>query len=120
MSRVKNFPEYLLMLSVLFYWVSSAVIVNPIAIALVLCLILQLLFQNKVVGISIGAIFICSSLFMLLALMSEFSEFPVFNAEAQKLLFVGLTYFISTIIIAGIMIYKYAVANNTERNYSTI
>jgi len=45
---------------------------------------------------------------MPLALMSEFNEFPTFNAEAKKLLFVGLFFFISTMAVSVIMVYKYS------------
>ena len=52
---------------------------------------------------------------MLLALMSEFNEFPTFNSEAKKLLFAGLSYFISTMVVSGIMIFKY-VTRETKSN----
>ena len=53
---------------------------------------------------------------MLMALMSEFNEFPTFNFEAKKLLFVGLTYFILTIVVSGIMIYKYSTLENKQNH----
>ncbi|HAD98469.1 MAG TPA: hypothetical protein DCG19_13755 [Cryomorphaceae bacterium] len=100
-------PEYLLMVAVLFYWVSAARIINPVAIGLLIILVLQLIFKNRIIGLIIPVILIGTSLYMLLALMSEFREFETFNADAQKLLFVGLAYFISTMLLSGMMIYKY-------------
>jgi hypothetical protein len=108
-------PEYLLVLAVIFYWSSSAIL-NPIAITLLIVLVCQIIYKNKVVGIIIPTLLILSSLYMLLALLSEFREFPTFNYEAKKLLFVGLTFFISTIIVSGIMIYKYSVLAYTKSN----
>ena len=102
-------PEYLLILSVIFYWTSTAVVFNPIAITLIILLGLQIKFQNKTVGILIPTFLILSSLFLIGALISEFNEFPTFNYEAKQLLFVGLIYFISTIVVSGIMIYKYGI-----------
>lgn len=102
-------PEYLLILAVLFYYFSAANTFNPIAITLLIALVCQIIFKSKIVGIIIPTVLIFSSLFMLLALISEFNEFPTFNYEAKKLLFVGLTFFILTIVVSGIMIYKYSV-----------
>ena len=123
MKRVKTFilqlPEYLLITAVLFYWFSTGLAVNYIAIGLIIVLILQIIFKNRIVGIIIPIILVMICLYMLLALMSEFKEFLTFSSDAKELLFVGLSYFISTIIISGVMIYKYAIfeelnANNTS------
>jgi len=102
-------PEYLLILAVIFYWGSAGKVINPIAIVLIIGLILQIIFKNRIVGIIIPSLLILTSLYMLLALMSEFNEFPTFNADAKKLLFVGLSYFISTIIVSGLIIYRYSI-----------
>ncbi len=123
MKKVKKIllelPEYLLILSVIFYWFSSAVVVNPVAITLIIVLILQIIFKNRIVGIIIPSLLIMSCLFLLAALMSEFKEFPTFNSDAKQLLFVGLSYFISTIIVSVIMIYKYAIVSPEREHLST-
>lgn len=122
MKNIKIFilqlPEYLLIAAVLFYWYSSGMVVNYIAIGLITVLILQIILKNRIVGIIIPSILILASLYMSLALMSEFNEFPTFNSDAKELLFVGLSYFISTIIVSGIMIYKYVIFE--ERNANNI
>jgi hypothetical protein len=100
-------PEYLLIFAVIFYWGSAGKVINPIAIILIIGLILQIIFKNRIVGIIIPSLLILTSFYMLLALMSEFNEFPTFNADAKKLLFVGLSYFISTMTVSGLMIYRY-------------
>ncbi len=100
-------PEYLLIASVLFYWISTANALNPIAIGLLLVLILQIFFKNQVVGIIIPVVLILVCMYMLLALFSELNEFPTFNSDAQTLLFVGLSFFLLTIGVSGLMIYKY-------------
>lgn len=101
-----NIPEYLLILAVFFYWFSSTPF-NPIAISLLVVLVLQLIFKNNIVGLLIASLLILVSLYMILAVFSEFNEFPTFNYEAKRLLAVGLSFFLSTIIVSGIMIYKY-------------
>jgi hypothetical protein len=101
-------PEYFLIAAVLFYWMSAGVVVNYFAIILIALLTLQIIFKFKVLELVISGILILTSMYMILALMSEFHEFPEFNAEAKELLFVGLAYFLSTIAVSGLMIYKYA------------
>ena len=120
MKNIKVFilqlPEYLLIASVLFYWSLTALVVNYIAIVLVTVLIFQIIVKNRIVGIIIPSILIFACLYMLLALMSEFSEFPIFNSEAKELLFVGLSYLISTIFVSGIMICKYVICEEKNAN----
>lgn len=112
MNRLKtitlNLPEYLLIAAVIFYWMSAGTVVNPIAIGLILVLVLQMIFKNRIVGILIPSLLIVISLYMLMALMSEFNEFPTFNSDAKQLLLVGLTFFISTMAVSVIMICKYS------------
>ena len=112
---VLQLPEYLLIASVLFYWGSTSLVLNPIAIVLIAFLVLQIILKNRFVGLAIPSVLILSCLYMLLALMSEFREFPTFNKEAQTFLFVGLTYFISTIAVSGLMIYKYGVLREKKK-----
>lgn len=123
-ERIKTFilqlPEYLLIVAVLFYWFSAGLAVNYIAIGLIIVLILQIIFKNRIVGIIIPSILVMLSLYMLLALMSEFNEFLTFNSDAKELLFVGLSYFISTIIVSGVMIYKYAIFEELNANNTSI
>lgn len=111
-------PEYLLMAAVMFYWVSAGMVINPVAIVLIVILILQIIFKNRTIGLVIPIVLIMTCLYMLMALISEFNEFPTFNTDAKKLLFVGLSYFISTITVAGIMIYKYTMTKtmNTDNH----
>ena len=105
-------PEYLLLLATFFYWISVGKLLNPIALVLIGILILQILFKNKVVGIIIPSILIMGSFYMLLALLSEFHEFPAFNADAAALLVTGLLMICPTMAISGIMVYKYAVVES--------
>ncbi len=104
---VFQLPEYILIIAVIFYWGSAGMVVNPIAIGLIIGLVLQIIFKNRIVGIIIPSLLILTSFYMLFALMYEFNEFPTFNTDAKRLLFVGLSYFVTTMIVSGIMIYKY-------------
>ena len=83
MKKLKKFllelPEYLLIAAVIFYWGSAGMVINPIAIGLIILLILQIIFKNRIVGILIPSLLIMTSIYMLMALMSEFNEFPTFR-----------------------------------------
>jgi hypothetical protein len=73
-----------------------------------------MIFKNKIVGIAIPTLLIIVCLYMVLALVSEVREFPSFNSEVQTLLFVGLFYFLTTILLSIIMLYKYATLLNKQ------
>jgi hypothetical protein len=106
---VLNLPEYLLIAAVIFYWLSAGLVINYIAISLLTAIILQLIFKNKIIGIIIPTLLLMVCMYMILALLSEVGEFPSFNSDAKTMLFVGLAYFLTTILLSLIMIYKYAV-----------
>ena len=101
-------PEYYLIVVVLFSWIGPTLNVNPIAIALIIMLTLQIIFKNKITGMIIASLFLLINIYMFFALVSEFREFPTFNADAKQLLFVGLLLFILNLLMAGLMIVKYA------------
>jgi hypothetical protein len=104
-------PEYLLIVAVIFYWISTSSLFNPIAIGLLLVLIFQIVFQNKILGLIIPSVLILSCLYMILALISELYEFPTFNSDAKSMLIIGLTYFTFTVIVSFFMIFKFAFLN---------
>ena len=113
-SYFKLVPEIYFLISVLFYWFSAAVFLNPVAITLMVIFILQLIFQNKSSGIIIALFLLPINLYMILAIVSEFNKFPVVNAEAKTLLCVGLLYFGLNIAMGIVMCIKYF-SGNTEK-----
>lgn len=117
-SFILNSVEYLLIIAVLFYWHGTSNLLNPFAIGLLAVLIFQIIFKNNVVGILIPCVLILLSMYMLLALFSEVNEFESFNSDAQRLLFIGLAFFLGTITISFLMICKYLEkANHKEIVY---
>ena len=102
-----SFPEYYLVVLVLLSGYTPPFYINPIFIGIALILILQIIFKSKTVGIVIAALFMAGNLFMMLALISEFQEFPSFTANAAQLLFVGFGLIFFNFFIVGIMAYKY-------------
>lgn len=100
-------PEYILIGLTLFYWWSTALIWNPVAIGLIALLTTQLFIKNRAIGIALSVILILLSFYMLLALFSEFKEFETVNSEARKLLTVGLALILGTMGMSTIMLYRY-------------
>lgn len=74
-SFLSNLVEYLLIIAVLFYWNGTSNLLNPVAIGLLVVLIFQIIFKNKVIGIIIPSVLMLLSMYMILALLSEVNEF---------------------------------------------
>lgn len=102
-----NFSEIYLIIAVFFYWISASVIINWFGIGLLLTLIILLLSKSRILGITIGILWIFINIYMILAMFSELSEFPSFNNSALKLLVVGSIFFGLNLILSGMLVYKY-------------
>ncbi len=113
-SLLSNLIEYLLIIAVLFYWHGTSNLLNPIAIGLLVVLIFQIILKNNVIGVLIPCVLILLSMYMILALLSEVNEFESFNSDAQRLLYIGLAYFLGTIMVSFLMIWKYLVRSTNK------
>ncbi|WP_147406792.1 hypothetical protein [Flavobacterium sp. 102] len=86
-------PE-LILLGLSAYWFLENLIggnhFNPFVFGVFIILLLQVFFQNKFVGFSVATLISLFSLFMVLAVISEFNDFPTASAEAFQLLGFGL------------------------------
>ena len=112
--------ELYLLASVIFYWVSTANVLNPVAVSFLAMLGILFLWKNEVLGILISVIFLIISLYMVLALISELSEFPEFNLDAKKMLFVCGAWLGLNILLSIIMMIKWgkkASLPRSETNY---
>lgn len=106
-SIKNNITECYLIASVSFYWFFTATVLNLIAISLLLIVVLQLLNQKKSTGIAIASIFLVLNLFMVLALLSELSEFTEYTSNYYQLLIVGFLYLGLNCWFSTRMIIKY-------------
>lgn len=113
-SLLSNLIEYLLIIAVLFYWHGTSNLLNPFAIGLLVVLIFQIILKNNVIGVLIPCVLILLSMYMILALLSEVNEFESFNSDAQRLLYIGLAYFLGTIMVSFLMIWKYLVRSTNK------
>ena len=100
-------PELYLILATIFYWVSTATLLNPIAFILLVLIVSQLIFNKKGIGIFLASLLIILNLYMFLALFSELSEFSAFTVSAQKLLFIGSGFLILNLVMSIKLLLKH-------------
>ena len=111
---LKNLPELYLIAAVLFYWYSTANLLNPVAIVLLVILIFQVVFKKQYLGITIASIFIIANLYLILALISELREFTEVTNDFLLLIVVG-TLFIVLNLITGAALFKKNVYTRTNK-----
>lgn len=100
-------PELFLIASVMYYWVLTSNLLNPFAIGLLAILIYQVINKKATLGLIISSIAALLTLFMVLALISELSEFEVVNQNYKNLIIFGTLYLGLTLLMAGLMFFKY-------------
>ena len=100
-------PESYLIILVLLSGFNLPFSIHPLVLIIAVIVAMQLVFRNAITGIMLANSFILINLYMLLALLSEFSEFPTFNFEAAKLLIVGSLIILTNLFIAGLMFFNY-------------
>ena len=111
MKKIKQLssylPELFLIVSVLYYWILTSNIFNPFAIGLLVILVYQIIKKKITLGIIISGVFIVLNLLMVLALISELSEFEVGNQNYKNLIIFGSLYLSLNLIMAGFKLFKY-------------
>lgn len=111
LAKLKNvfqvFPELYLIAAILYYWTLTANLFNPIAIGLLLVFGYQCIAQKALLGIILSSIFICLNLYLILALISELSEFPEADTAFYKMLGIGGLFIGLNILAGGFMMKKY-------------
>jgi hypothetical protein len=106
--KLKNFiPELFLISSIIYYWVLSSNLLNPIAIGLLAILIYQIISKKNTLGLIISVVVIILNLFMVLALISELSEFGVVNQNWKNLVIFGSLYLGLNLVLASLMFFTY-------------
>jgi len=106
-SIKSHIPELFLIASVIYYWILTSNLLNPFAISLLAILIYQVINKKATLGLFISAIVILLTLFMVLAMISELSEFEVVDQNYKNLIIFGSLYLGFALIMAGFMFFKY-------------
>ncbi len=103
---LRYIPEIYLLAATIYYWILTHTLFNPIAIILLAILSYQLFLRKSVLGLIIAAIFILLNLYMILALMSELSEFNNADQSYYELLIFGFLFLGLNILMASFMLFK--------------
>ena len=100
-------PEIYLVCATLYYWSLTSTLFNPIAIGLLTVLMYQILRPSLTLGLVIATIFLLLNLYMVLALISELSEFTAANSDSLQLLIFGSLFLGINLIAGTLMCWKY-------------
>lgn len=104
MKKVALLPDYLLITACVLVAIIEITqkiswsIVLPLAIALLIWTLMR--FKLRILSIVVTSITCLSALYLELAVISEFLEFPVINRSAIELILVGSSIFISVLILS--------------------
>ncbi|MDT0557617.1 hypothetical protein RM697_03100 [Ichthyenterobacterium sp. W332] len=110
-------PELYLIAAIIIYYISAALIVNWMAFGLLVIVAVLLITKHKVFGICVGLCLVIINLYMVLALLSELSEFETFNNDALQLLVLGSLFLGLNLLFSGMLIYKNLKASITIAKY---
>lgn len=103
-------PEVSLLIISLFWFFESLIRtseVNYLMILLTLAVAAIMIWRIKSLALILSAVLALVSLFMLLAVFSEFNEFPKGSAEGTKLLLTGSLIFTTLLGMSALMPIKY-------------
>ncbi len=99
------------------YWIyenySASGTLNYIAIGVAILMVFQLLFRKRIIGIVSGGVQTLFSAFMMLAVISEFRDFPIGDADGIKFLLPALGLFAFSTLTGLLMVLKYALQKTT-------
>ena len=112
-------PELFILGSILYYWTASSLL-NPIALALLALICFQIFKQKVISGLIIAIIFIILNLYMVLALISELSEFKSITDDFKIMFLVGSLYLGLNIISGFFMLIKYLKKANEKQLQKTV
>ena len=104
----RYFPEVLLILLSI-YWFLDGINtqINYFAIGLFAIVSTLVVWKNKALAILLAALLSLGSLWMILAVWSEYLEFPKGSPESVKLLAIGMFIFLVSLACAIVMPMKY-------------
>ena len=80
--------------------------IHTFFLVIVAILMLQVIYQNKTVGLMIGVLCFLCNLYFMGAVLSEFTEFTEMNTSAWQLIVVGTGIWMVNLVMASVMIYK--------------
>ena len=107
---IQYIPEVFVVL-VAMYWFLDGLLatsyINYPMLAVILFMSLLVILKNKTMALFASLLIGLGSLYMIFAVLSEYSEFPRGDANGFKLLLTGAIIFLSTLLISILLPIKY-------------
>ena len=107
---IQYIPEVFVVL-VAMYWFLDGLLatsyINYPMLAVILFMSLLVILKNKTMALFASLLIGLGSLYMIFAVLSEYSEFPRGDANGLKLLLTGAIIFLSTLLISILLPIKY-------------
>ena len=107
---IQYIPEVFIVL-VAIYWFLDGLLttsyINYPMLAVILFMSLLVILKNKTMALFASLLIGVGSLYMIFAVLSEYSEFPRGDANGLKLLLTGAIIFLSTLLISILLPIKY-------------
>ena len=105
---ILDLPEFILVALSTYWFLDNSIGANHFYFIILVIFLLQIYFKNKYVGFLLAWFISLFSLYLVLAVISEYRDFPTLTSEgALKLLVVGLVFCFLPIGSAVLMFYKY-------------
>ena len=107
---IQYIPEVFIVL-VAIYWFLDGLLANSYInypmLAVILFMSLLVILKNKTMALFASLLIGVGSLYMIFAVLSEYSEFPRGDTNGLKLLLTGAIIFLSTLLISILLPIKY-------------
>ena len=107
---IQYIPEVFIVL-VAIYWFLDGLLANSYInypmLAVILFMSLLVILKNKTMALFASLLIGIGSLYMIFAVLSEYSEFPRGDANGLKMLLTGAIIFLSTLLISILLPIKY-------------
>ena len=107
---IQYIPEVFIVL-VAIYWFLDGLLttsyINYLKLAVILFMSLLVILKNKTMALFASLLIGVGSLYMIFAVLSEYSEFPRGDANGLKMLLTGAIIFLSTLLISILLPIKY-------------
>ena len=107
---IQYIPEVFIVLMAIYWFLDGLLAtsnINYLMLAVILFMSLLVILKNKTMALFASLLIGLGSLYMIFAVLSEYSEFPRGDTNGLKLLLTGAIIFLSTLLISILLPIKY-------------
>lgn len=114
------FPEIVLILITLYYWLDTGKLWNPFAISLMLFLLVHICLNKRVVGIVLSIIFGLMTTYLFIAWYSDIIKFKVYDEKAKDFIYFGLIYIGTLFITSAWIMGRYLLSEHKKQDLNSL